>query len=86
MSVAGTNAHKGAKRLPTSKFYEVFARRDSNDALHHIGSVHAPNDDLAQVRAWHVYDEHHWLEMCLVPLDAIVTVTEQDKRVKIKEI
>jgi 1,2-phenylacetyl-CoA epoxidase PaaB subunit len=70
----------------TTKFYEVFARKDSQDVLTHVGSIEAPNDDLAQVRAWYVYDQHKWKEMCLVPTDAVVTVTEHDKRVKIKEV
>ena len=69
-----------------TKFYEVFARKDSADVLAHVGSIEAPNDDLAQVRAWYVYDQHKWKEMCLVPTDAIVSVTEHDKRVKIKEV
>jgi 1,2-phenylacetyl-CoA epoxidase PaaB subunit len=66
------------------KYYEVFARKTSADALSHVGSVEAPNDDLAQVRAWFIYDQHPWIEMCVVPLDAIVTVTEHDKITKIK--
>jgi 1,2-phenylacetyl-CoA epoxidase PaaB subunit len=70
----------------STKFYEVFARRDSGDVLAHVGSIEAPNDDLAQVRAWFVYDQHKWKEMCVVPTDAIVTVTEHDKRIKIKEV
>lgn len=68
----------------TPKYYEVFARKDSEDSLTHVGSVEAPNDDLAQVRAWFVYDQHPWKEMCVVPTDAIVTVTEHGKSAKIK--
>jgi hypothetical protein len=45
---------------------------DSQDPLTHVGSVEAPNPALAQVRAWYVYDQHHWLEMCVVPTAAIV--------------
>jgi 1,2-phenylacetyl-CoA epoxidase PaaB subunit len=66
------------------KYYEVFARKNSSEPLAHVGSVEAPNDDLAQVRAWFIYDQHAWNEMCVVPLDAIVTVTEHDKVTKIK--
>lgn len=68
----------------TPKYYEVFARKNSEDSLTHVGSVEAPNDDLAQVRAWFVYDQHDWKEMCVVPTDAIVTVTEHGKSAKIK--
>ncbi len=77
------DAEIGGKR---TKFYEVFARKDSDDVLSHVGSIEAPNDDLAQVRAWYVYDQHPWKEMCVVPTDAIVTVTEHDKSVKIKVV
>ncbi len=66
------------------KYYEVFARRTSADALTHVGSVEAPNDDLAQIRAWYIYDQHRWKEMCVVPLEAIVTVTERARSTKIK--
>ena len=68
----------------TPRYYEVFARKSSADALAHVGSVEAPNDDLAQIRAWYVYDQHRWKEMCVVPLDAIVTVTENGRSTKIK--
>lgn len=66
------------------KYYEVFARKTSSDPLSHVGSVEAPNDDLAQIRAWYIYDQHHWKEMCVVPLEAIITVTEHDRTTKIK--
>lgn len=66
------------------KYYEVFARKDSGDNLVHVGSVEAPNDDLAQVRAWYIYDQHKWIEMCVVPLEAIITVTEHGKSARIK--
>jgi hypothetical protein len=49
-----------------------------------VGSVEAPNDALAQVRAWYIYDQHRWREMCVVPLEAIITVTEEGKAAKIK--
>ncbi|MGQ9367039.1 hypothetical protein [Azospirillum sp. ST 5-10] len=68
----------------TPRYYEVFARKTSADPLTHVGSVEAPNDDLAQVRAWYVYDQHAWREMCVVPLDSIITVTETGKVSKIK--
>lgn len=66
------------------KYYEVFARKDSDSDLSHVGSVEAPNDELAQVRAWYIYDQHPWREMFVVPLEAIITVTEEGKSAKIK--
>lgn len=73
------------KSIPES-FYEVFARKNSADALQHVGSVKAPNPEVAIARAWYVYDEHRWLEMCLVPLGAVIAVTERSRSVKIKPI
>lgn len=61
-----------ASRSPT--YYEVFARQNSAEALTHIGSVEAPNDDLAEIRAWYVYDQHQWLEMCVVPSSSMIEV------------
>ncbi|MQA04978.1 MAG: phenylacetic acid degradation b [Streptosporangiales bacterium] len=58
----------------TPRYYEVFARKSSDDHLAHVGSVEAPNDDLAQVRAWYIYDQHSWKEMCVVPTEAIIPV------------
>lgn len=69
----------------STKFYEVFARIDSDDVLAHVGSIEAPNDELAQVRAWYVYDQQHWREMCVVPTDAVISVTDKGARGKIKE-
>lgn len=71
-------------RIP-EEFFEVFARRDSTDTLQHVGSVKAPNAEIAVTRAWCVYDQHRWSEMCIVPLAAIVPITERDYKVKVKQ-
>lgn len=68
----------------TPRYYEVFARKTSDDELSHVGSVEAPNDDLAQVRAWYIYDQHTWKEMCVVPTDAIIPVRQQKHSTRIK--
>lgn len=68
------------------EFFEVFARRDSRDSLQHIGSVKAPNADVAVTRAWYVYDQHTWSEMCIVPLAAMIPITEVDCKVKVKQV
>src|SRR5205807_8511557 len=36
------------RRMPR---YEAFGRRDSQDAIHHVGSVDAPNPDLGLIEA-----------------------------------
>ena len=93
-----TPAERAAGRQPPSKrfdavrerggtvptYYEVFARVDSNDPLTHVGSVEAPNDELAQVRAWYVYDQHSWKEMCVVPTAAIIPLRQGRHSTRIK--
>jgi hypothetical protein len=56
------------------RLYEVFARRDSSEALHRVGRVTAPTGELACARAWFVFDEHKWIEMQVVPLQAMMAV------------
>jgi 1,2-phenylacetyl-CoA epoxidase PaaB subunit len=67
-------------------FYEVFARRNSAEPLTHIGSVEAPNAELAEARAWFVYDHESWKEMCLVPISAIIPITERGRVMKLKVV
>lgn len=57
--------------------YEVFARKTHDEELKHIGSVNAADDELAKIYAWSVYDEERWVEMCVVPRAAIVSVTHE---------
>jgi 1,2-phenylacetyl-CoA epoxidase PaaB subunit len=59
--------------------YEVFARKTHGEELKHVGSVNATDDDLAKVYAWTLYDEEIWVEMCVVPRDAIVPVTTRGR-------
>jgi 1,2-phenylacetyl-CoA epoxidase PaaB subunit len=66
------------------KYYEVFARINSDDVLSHVGSVEAPNDELAQVRAWYIYDQHTWKEMCVVPTTAILPLRQGSHSTRIK--
>ena len=56
---------------PAGEVYEVFARINLEDTLHHIGSVIAPDDDLARVYAFTIYQEWSWLEMIVVPRQRI---------------
>jgi 1,2-phenylacetyl-CoA epoxidase PaaB subunit len=59
--------------------YEVFARRTHDEELKHVGSVNATDDDLAKAYAWTVYDEESWIEMCVVPRDAVIPITPHGK-------
>jgi 1,2-phenylacetyl-CoA epoxidase PaaB subunit len=54
--------------------YEVFARKSRIEALHLVGSVVAPDDDLAMAYARATYDEERWVEMTIVPQAAMITL------------
>jgi 1,2-phenylacetyl-CoA epoxidase PaaB subunit len=58
--------------------YDVFARKERGDPLHHIGYVDALDAELARVYAWATYDEQNWFEMCVVPRAAIIPVNRTD--------
>ena len=47
--------------------WEVFARKEYQDPLHHVGTVTEQDEDLAIVCARAIYDEQPWIEMVLVP-------------------
>ena len=51
--------------------WEVFARREYADPLHHVGTVTEEDEDLAVVSARSIYDEQPWIEMIIVPRDAV---------------
>lgn len=52
--------------------YEVFARKTRVEPLHQVGSVVAPDDDLAAAYARATYDEERWVEMAIVRKDDII--------------
>jgi 1,2-phenylacetyl-CoA epoxidase PaaB subunit len=54
--------------------YEVFARKSRAEPLRLIGSVVAPDDDLAAAYARATYDEERWVEMAIVPRESITTL------------
>ena len=62
--------------MPYGQVYEVFARKNHKEELKHVGSVNAVDDDLARAYAWTMYDEESWVEMCLVPRDAVIPITD----------
>ena len=63
----------------TAQIYEVFARKAHDEELKHVGSVNASDDDLARAYAWTVYDEERWVEMCIVPRSAVISVSHDRK-------
>ena len=52
--------------------YEVFARKTRLEPLRQVGSVVAPDDDLAIAYARATYDEERWIEMAIVRKDDII--------------
>jgi hypothetical protein len=62
------------ERLNETRVWQVYARRKYEEPLHEIGNVMADDVELARVYARSIYDEFSWIEMVLVPRDAIVTV------------
>ena len=70
-------AHAGAKghaHVVADKIWLVLARRGYEEPLHQVGTVTADDPELAQVYARTIYDEFAWVEMAVVPRDAVVTV------------
>ncbi|MGH2914872.1 MAG: hypothetical protein ACRDMX_07780 [Solirubrobacteraceae bacterium] len=51
--------------------WEVFARREYEQPLHHVGTLTESDEDLALVSARAIYDEQPWIEMIIVPRDQI---------------
>ena len=54
--------------------YEVLARKLRTEPLRLVGSVVAPDDDLAAAYARATYDEERWIEMAIVPRRSITTL------------
>ncbi len=58
----------------TVREYEVFARKTRQEPLRQVGSVVAPDDDLAAAYARATYDEERWVEMAIVPRESLMTL------------
>ena len=69
-----TPSNGGGHRLADERIYEVFARKDRADRFEHVGTVTAPNEELARVYAWQTYDETKWFEMAVAPREAFSAV------------
>ena len=62
--------------MATGDLYEVLARKSRREPLGHIGTVNATSADFARVYARTIYDEENWVEMVVVPRDALISVIE----------
>lgn len=67
----GGHAHVVADRV-----WLVLARRGYEEPLRQVGTVTADDTDLARVYARTIYDEFAWVEMVVVPRDAMISVIE----------
>src|SRR5262249_55928832 len=67
----GVSGHQFSRVHGRVREYEVFARKLRVEPLRLIGSVVAPDDDLAAAYARATYDEERWVEMAIVPRDAM---------------
>ncbi|MBO0682290.1 MAG: hypothetical protein J2P45_03960 [Candidatus Dormibacteraeota bacterium] len=56
------------------KEYEVFARKTREEPLRQVGSVVAPDQDLAAAYARATYDEERWIEMAITPRECLVVL------------
>jgi 1,2-phenylacetyl-CoA epoxidase PaaB subunit len=75
MSEADPDSAREFKRVHDHvQAYEVFARKARLEPLRQVGCVVAPDADLAAAYARATYDEERWVEMVIVPRDAITTL------------
>lgn len=61
--------------LDHTEVYEVFARHERREPLRHVGTVTAPEPELAQVYARAMYDEETWVDMVIIPRTAVMPIT-----------
>lgn len=64
--------------LRPRKKFDVFARRAAGDPLTMIGTIYAPDIELARVYAFTTYNEDPWYELKLAPHDAFITVSQSE--------
>jgi 1,2-phenylacetyl-CoA epoxidase PaaB subunit len=60
-----------SRAVSSTQVWEVFARQEYDQPLHHVGAVTEDDEDLALVCARSIYDEQPWIEMIIVPRSAI---------------
>lgn len=58
-------------RLAPERVWLVLARRAYDEPLRQVGTVEADDDQLAGVYARSIYDEFAWVEMAVIPRDAL---------------
>ncbi len=71
---AASRPSKPHKHIQPDRVWLVLARRAYEEPLRQVGTVEADDRELAIVYARSIYDEFNWVEMAIVPRDALVTV------------
>ena len=61
------------------RVFEVFGRDQAERPLSHIGSIVAPNQELAVARARILYSERPWVELCVAPAESFMTCLQQGR-------
>jgi len=75
MTQAGRDALEAWGRVSGDAVeYAVFARKTRVEPLRQVGSVVAPDDDLAAAYARATYDEERWIEMAIVRRDHVIAL------------
>ena len=69
--------------MSNSDIYEVFARVNMDDALAHLGCVHAPNDELAMAQGRMTYSERAWCELVVVRREHLLPVITPQPTAKV---
>jgi 1,2-phenylacetyl-CoA epoxidase PaaB subunit len=67
---------KPHKHIQPDRVWLVLARKAYDEPLRQVGTVEADDRELAIVYARSIYDEFNWVEMAVVPREALVTVIE----------
>lgn len=62
------------------QMFEVFGRDQVERPLSHIGSIVAPNQELAVARARMLYSERQWVELCVAPASTFIGCLKPDQR------
>lgn len=65
--------------MKSGEVYEIFARQRRVEPLKHIGTVVAPNEDLAAAYARSIYNEEPWIEMRVVARKHLIPAIELER-------
>ncbi|WIG58695.1 MAG: hypothetical protein OJF49_001441 [Ktedonobacterales bacterium] len=72
----GSAAKSQRAHILADRIWLVLARKAYEEPLRQVGTVEADDPELASVYARSIYDEFAWVEMAVVPRDALITVIE----------